>query len=206
MAWKAHGNVRDQSTEYGFFNPDLTAYPAIDTNNETLKQAKHYTCSLKVGDEKALPETLDKILENPVFIGYTYNSLLDRLKELKEQNPELYSWMITSLKKSEEMNTFLAEKLGERGVSVLKLALKDDSQNLHFFTARVAGERGEKGLPILKKTLKSNNKNVRAITLEALSKLGQKGLPLFKEALNSTSSEEEIIKIQNIIDEIEKQN
>ena len=118
-AWNEHGNVRDQSTEYGFFNPDLTAYPAINGKDETLKQAKHYNCVLKVGAEEELPEALDRILENPVFIGYTYNSLLDRLKDLKEQNPELHSWMIAGLRESEETNFFLVRKLTSDRLGIL---------------------------------------------------------------------------------------
>lgn len=38
-AWKKHGKVRNQSTEYGFFNPDLNAYTALmNTEDEVLKQ------------------------------------------------------------------------------------------------------------------------------------------------------------------------
>ena len=44
-AWESHGKVMDQSTEYGFLNPDIQAYPALkDTGNEKLKQARLYDC------------------------------------------------------------------------------------------------------------------------------------------------------------------
>ena len=173
VAWKAHGNVRNQSTEYGFFNPDLTAYLAMDGKNETLKQAKHYNCSLKVGSEGELPEALDRILKNPVFIGYTYNSLLDRLKELKEQNQELHSWMIASLKESNEMNAFLAEKLTSNRLGVLSKI------DYYAFYEEVYGKRGKLRSVILDKVaelfqkISSKNRDERDYKITLLSRLSK---------------------------------
>lgn len=61
-AWKNHGNVRNPSTEFGFFNPDLTAYPAMDEKDEILKQAKHYDCLLKIESGERLLRALDEVL------------------------------------------------------------------------------------------------------------------------------------------------
>ena len=120
-AWKEHGRVRDQSTEYGFFNPDLNAYTALmNTDDEVLKQARIYDCLFKHSDGDKLLEVLDLILKDQTFIRYTYNSLLERLKQLKKEDPVLHSKMVEKLKKSKKMREFLNKKLTGKRLGILR--------------------------------------------------------------------------------------
>ena len=137
-AWKSHGEVTDQSTGYGFLNPDLQAYPALlRTDDEILKQARLYDCLLKNSEGEKLLEVLDQILRSPIFIRYTYNSLLNRLQAFRGKDDEEYSGpfyspgiakvdkdiylkMIEKLKSNPEMNAFLSEKLTSRSLGILR--------------------------------------------------------------------------------------
>ena len=120
-AWKKHGKVTDQSTEYGFFNPDLNAYTALmNTDDEVLKQARIYNCLLKHSDDEKLLEVLDLILKDQTFIRYTYNSLLENLQRLKERNPDLHSKMVEKLKASKVIRAFLNKKLTGKRLGILR--------------------------------------------------------------------------------------
>ena len=136
-AWKSHGKVGDQSTEYGFLNPDLQAYPALMlTEDEILMQARLYNCILRHSIGEKLLDVLDAILKDFVFIRYTYNSLLERLQsfrgreedvytfvlrpEEEEINEDMYSQVIEKLKTSPELNAFLSGKLNSRSLGILR--------------------------------------------------------------------------------------
>ena len=85
-AWQNHGQVKEQSTEYGFWNPDLQSYPSLMlTGDKILEQASFYNCWLKTATGEELLEVLDRILEDTVFIRYTYNTLLERLQSLRRE-------------------------------------------------------------------------------------------------------------------------
>ena len=119
-AWKNHGRVQE-STEYGFANPDLNAHRALgSTDDKTLKQARLYDCLLKNSQGKKLLDVLDKILENPTFIRYTYNSLLERLQNLRFEEHQLHSAMIKKLRNSQEMRRFLSDKLKGQSLGILR--------------------------------------------------------------------------------------
>ena len=144
-AWQNHGRVREQSTEYGFWNPDLQSYPALMlTGDEILSQAGFYNCRLRNSTGEELLEVLDKILQDSVFIRYTYNSLLEKLRSLKnkekseeEENEEeesekekskeeeseeadMYAQVIDKLQSSVEMSAFLSEKLNDPSLGILR--------------------------------------------------------------------------------------
>ena len=121
-AWKAHGKVRNQATEYGFFNPDLNAYPSlIKTDDSKLKTAQFYDCLLKNSkDNSQFLKTLEEILKDPTLIRYTYNSLLERLKTLKHKDPKLYRQTIKALKKSSVLKKFLSNKLTGKRLGILR--------------------------------------------------------------------------------------
>ena len=118
-AWQKHGRVREQSTEYGFWNPDLQSYPALMlTGDEILSQAGFYNCRLRNSTGEELLEVLDRILQDSVFIRYTYNSLLEKLRSLK--NKEMYAQVIDKLQSSAEMSAFLSEKLNSLSLGILR--------------------------------------------------------------------------------------
>ena len=124
-AWQNHGRVREQSTEYGFWNPDLQSYPALMlTGDEILSQAGFYNCRLRNSTGEELLEVLDRILQDSVFIRYTYNSLLEKLRSLKNKEKkseeDMYAQVIYKLQSSAEMSAFLSEKLNSPSLGILR--------------------------------------------------------------------------------------
>ena len=196
-AWKNHGRVRDQSRDYGFDNPDLNAYPALlNTEDEILKQARYYDCLLKQAKGESLLEVLDRILEEPVFIRYTYNSLLERLKSLKEEDRGLRFAMIQRLKNSEEMNGFLSRKLKSRDLGILrKIDYYAFYEEIYGRNKRLRGVILDKVETIFKKlpSRTYDEMDYKRTLLESLSKHGylksEKGIKLLQQALKDKSEE-----------------
>ena len=196
-AWKSHGRVRDQSREYGFDNPDLNAYPALmNTEDEILKQARLYDCLLKQAKGERLLEVLDRILEEPVFIRYTYNSLLERLKSLKEEDRGLRFAMIQRLKNSEEMNGFLSRKLKSRDLGILrKIDYYAFYEEIYGRNKRLRGVILDKVETIFKKLPSRTYDEVdyKRTLLESLSKHGylksEKGIKLLQQAIKDKSGD-----------------
>ena len=196
-AWKEHGNVRDQATEYGFFNPDLNAYTSLmNTENEILKQARVYNCLLKNSEGEKLLEVLDLILKDQTFIRYTYNSLLERLQKLKHTNPELHSKMVEKLKNSKEMKTFLSRKLAGKRLGILRkidyFAFYEEiygkNEKIKFLILDKANEAFEK--------IPSNSydeQDYKRTLLYSLSKHGylnnEQGMKLLETVLKDSSSD-----------------
>ena len=194
-AWKNHGRVRDQSRDYGFDNPDLNAYPALlNTEDEILKQARYYDCLLKQAKGESLLEVLDRILEEPVFIRYTYNSLLERLKSLKEEDRGLRFAMIQRLKNSEEMNGFLSRKLKSRDLGILrKIDYYAFYEEIYGRSERIREVILDKVETIFKKLPSRTYDEVdyKRTLLESLSKHGylksEKGIKLLQQAIKDKS-------------------
>ena len=194
-AWRQHGNVRDQSTEYGFLNPDLNAYPSLMSGeNEILKQSKHYNCLLWNSQGEELLEALGTILENPEFIRYIYDPLLEILKKLNEEEEETHSLMIARLKESGEMNAFLAEKLTSDRLGILRKI------DYYAFYEEVYGRKDKLRLVILNKVIEtfkqtaSNTQDERDYKVTLLSSLSdhnylnsEKGLEFLTEVIESES-------------------
>ena len=120
-AWKEHGRVQNQATEYGFYNPDLNAYKSLTTTNDViLKKAHVYDCLFKNSQGQKLLKVLDEILKDPILIRYTYNSLLERLKTLKEKDPNLYAQIIKKLRGHKVIQDFLSNKLSDNNLGLLR--------------------------------------------------------------------------------------
>ena len=120
-AWKEHGRVQNQATEYGFYNPDLNAYKALTkTDNSILKKARVYDCLLKNSRGQKFLKILDEILKDPTLIRYTYNALLEKMKNLKTENPELYAQTISKLRGSPVVKNFLSKKLDDKSLGLLR--------------------------------------------------------------------------------------
>ena len=121
-AWNNHGKVRNQSTEYGFYNPDLNAYTpmTMKTDKAQLNQARVYNCRLKHSKGEELLETLDSILKDERLIRYTYNSLLEKLKNLKNEDHGFHQRVLEKLRGSEVLGGFLNRKLSDNSLGVLR--------------------------------------------------------------------------------------
>ena len=120
-AWKDHGKVRNQSTEYGFYNPDLNAYtPIMKTDNTQLNQARVYNCRLQNSKGEELLGVLDSVLKDERLIRYTYNSLFEKLKNLKNEDQGLHQRVLKKLRGSEVLGGFLNRKLSDNSLGVLR--------------------------------------------------------------------------------------
>ena len=121
-AWKEHGKVQNQATEYGFYNPDLNAYKPLQSSADsaTLAKARFLDCLLKNSKGEEFLKALDEILKDPQLIRYTYNALLERLKGLKKEDPALYQQVLKKLKASPVLKQFLAQKLTGKRLGILR--------------------------------------------------------------------------------------
>ena len=120
-AWREHGRVHDQDTEYGFYNPALNAYkPLTETDGTILKTAHVYDCLFKNSQGHTFLKVLDEILKEPILIRYTYNSLLERLKTLKEEEPHFYTQTVKKLREHSVIQDFLSKKLDDKSLGLLR--------------------------------------------------------------------------------------
>ena len=118
-AWKEHGKVQNQATEYGFYNPDLNAYKSLQkTDSATLVRARFLDCLLKQSSGEELLKVLDEILKDPQLIRYTYNSILERLKNLKTGDE--VSQILKKLRASPVLKQFLSQKLTGKRLGILR--------------------------------------------------------------------------------------
>ena len=119
-AWKEHGQVQNQATEYGFYNPDLNAYkPLHKTDDATLVRARFLDCLLKQSSGEKLLKVLDEILKDPKLIRYTYNAILEKLKSLKAEGKDT-SEILKKLKSSPVLKQFLSQKLTGKRLGILR--------------------------------------------------------------------------------------
>ena len=140
-------------------------------------------------------EVLDKVLEDPVFIRYTYNSLLERLWNLEwEEGRDIHNKMIRKLTLSKEMKTFLSEKLEGRRLGVLRKI------DYHAFYERLYGKNSKITSVILDdakkvfKTTPSNSDEEIDYKLTLLYSLsghgyltGEKGMDLLLQVMKDKS-------------------
>ena len=121
QAWRDHGKVQDQDTEYGFYNPDLNAHqPLQTTHNSILKEVRLLDCLLKNSQGEEFLNTLNTILKNPIFIRYTYNSLLERLKRLNTEDPLFYAQTVQNLKHQSSLSDFIFKKLSDHNLGIIR--------------------------------------------------------------------------------------
>ena len=120
-AWKEHGRVHNQNTEYGFYNPALNAHKSLKATDDTiLTKAHFYDCLLKNSHSQEILKVLDEILKDTTLIRYTYNALLERLKTLKEKDPHLYAQIIKKLRGHSVIQDFLSKKLSDQSLGLLR--------------------------------------------------------------------------------------
>ena len=118
-AWKEHGQVQNQATEYGFYNPDLNAYkPLHKTDDATLVKARFLDCLLKQSSGEKLLKLLDEVLKDPKLIRYTYNSILEKLQNLKTDDD--IGKILSKLKSSQVLKQFLSQKLTGKRLGILR--------------------------------------------------------------------------------------
>ena len=176
-AWKEHGKVQNQATEYGFYNPDLNAYKPLQSSADsaTLAKARFLDCLLKNSKGEEFLKALDEILKDPQLIRYTYNALLERLKGLKKEDPALYQQVLKKLKASPVLKKFLAQKLIGKRLGILRkidyLAFYEEvygkSEKLQSAILNKASEAFEK--------IPSNSYDERDYKATLLSSLGKHG-------------------------------
>ena len=122
--WISHGNVK--SGLMGFNNPDLNAYQALlSTEDKQLWEARINDCILKAKNQpKAILETLDRILKNPVSIGYGFNSIYELMQRLSGnvtlEDLALRDQVQDKLKNNASLQEFLAQKLASPQLGLIR--------------------------------------------------------------------------------------
>ena len=194
-AWKRHGTVEDQDTGLGFLNPDLNAYPAlIRGDNEILGKARLLDCLLNNSEDEELLKAIDDILKDPELIRYTFNSLLEKLKALKQSEPELHKKIVDRLKSSSEMNQFLAQKLQSPSLGILrKIDYFAFYEEIYGKSDKIRAALLDQSRKILKTSGSSTSYDVRdykVTLLRSLSKHGYlnhpKGISVLEQALQDS--------------------
>ncbi len=161
-AWKEHGKVQNQATEYGFYNPALNAHKALATTDDTiLKKAHVYDCLLKHSHGQDLLKVLDEILKDPVLIRYNYNSLLEKIKTLKEKDPKLHAKIIKKLRSNKVIQNFLSKKLDDNSLGLLRKI------DYLAFYEEIYGPT-QKIIPAILKKASSAFSNISSETLDGL--------------------------------------
>ena len=178
-AWKKHGRVEDQRTGLGFLNPDLNAYPALvqRSDDDLLKQARLLDCILNNSkDEESLLKAIDEIMKNPKLIHYTFNSLLDKLKTLKQKQPDLHKKILDKLKSSSEMSQFLAQKLESPSLGILrKIDYFAFYEEVYGKSDKIRSVLLDQSIKILKSTQSDDSYDVRDYKITLMESLGKHG-------------------------------
>ena len=177
-AWKRHGKVEDQSTGLGFLNPDLNAYPALaQSEDEMLKQARLLDCVLNHStDEESILKAIDEILQDPKLIHYTFNSLLDKLKTLKHDQPDLHKKILEKLKTDSKMNQFLAQKLENPSLGILrKIDYFSFYEELYGQSDQIRSALLDQSIKILESTQSDDSYDVRDYKLTLMQSLEKHG-------------------------------
>ena len=195
-AWKKHGNVQNQRTELGFSNPDLNAHPALTQSNDALlKQARLLDCLLNnAKDEESLLKAIDEILKDKKLIHYTFNSLLDKLKTLKQDQPELHKKILDKLKSNNKINEFLAQKLNSPSLGILrKIDYFAFYEELYGKSDPIRARLLDQSIKILKSTQSEDSYAVldyKLTLLQSLDKHGYlthpKGLSVLEQAMKDS--------------------
>ena len=197
-AWKEHGQVEDQRTGLGFLNPDLNAYPALvqRSDDDLLKQARLLDCILNNSkDEESLLKAIDEIMKNPKLIHYTFNSLLDKLKTLKQKQPDLHKKILDKLKSSSEMSQFLAQKLESPSLGILrKIDYFAFYEEVYGKSDKIRSVLLDQSIKILKSTQSDDSYDIRDYKLtliKSLSKHGYlnhpKGISVLEQGMKDSS-------------------
>ena len=126
-AWLFHGQAKKDAEgnplPLSFANPDLQAYPSLDTSgNPLLKLAKELDCGLK-DDGMSFGELtgiLDKILQDENLIGYNFNGLVEVVKKYQERGGADWKRLQSYLKNSEVLAKFIGKKLRSPSVGTLR--------------------------------------------------------------------------------------
>ena len=177
-AWKKHGKVEDQRTGLGFLNPDLNAYPALaQSEDELLKQARLLDCVLNNStDEESIFKAIDEILQDPNLIHYTFNSLLDKLKTLKQDQPELHKKILEKLKTDSKMNQFLAQKLENPSLGILrKIDYFSFYEELYGQSDQIRSNLLDQSIKILESTQSDSSYDVSDYKLTLMNSLKKHG-------------------------------
>ena len=126
-AWLFHGQAKVD--DYGnplplsYLNPDLQAYPSLDsTGNPLLKLAKEMDCLLKNPNIslEQLIYILDTILQDERLLGYNFNSLVEVVKKYREKGGDEWEQLLSYLKGSDLLSHFIGTKLTSPVTGILR--------------------------------------------------------------------------------------
>ena len=85
--------------------------------------------------------------------------------------------------------TEAASDMGEKGLPIIEMAIKDQHKRVRRAAAQEAGYFGEKGLPIIEQAIKDDDLYVRRNATEAARKLGEKAFHIIEQAIKDPHAE-----------------
>ncbi|HAR41431.1 MAG TPA: hypothetical protein DCS07_02170 [Bdellovibrionales bacterium] len=122
QAWLDHG----RGEEYVLNNPDLNAFKSlIGTDNSQLLEAKLNDCIFKNENKpKRVLKALDRILQDPVSIGYSFNSIFEALLDLQQTSSrkakKLLNDVQEKLRTSAHLQDYLNKKLLSQQLGLIR--------------------------------------------------------------------------------------
>lgn len=121
-SWLDHGNALTTGG-YGFDNPDLNAYKALEHgNNPIFNRAKELDCLFRQAKDKAtLMRAVVEALKTRQSIGLSFNSMFEAMQRLKKEGDiELLAELKKKLQNSESLQVFLEQKIMSPQLGILK--------------------------------------------------------------------------------------
>ena len=134
-AWVNHGNYRINKGIDGWDNINLNAMRAGEEKpissgkkkeegwtKQELAEARKANCTLKNSNTKdnEFIKTLNQVLKDPKSLRFSYNTLLERLMNLKESDEKLFNNMVNKMKKSKKLKSFLFDKLQDKQLGIVR--------------------------------------------------------------------------------------
>lgn len=124
QAWLAHGNV-GKPAKYFFDNPDLKTLPSLaSTGDDSLLQAKKIDCllkdALKTNSAEKLTLALDMIAQNPDYLHYSFNTIVDVRASLEKKKSPVAQVLIEKMRQHPQINEFLAARLKSKQTGTLR--------------------------------------------------------------------------------------
>ena len=122
--WLAHGGV-GKPGRFSFENPDLRAYSSLaNSGNFSLQEAREIDCALKSAaknsDPAALAKVLDRILSNPEYFRYSFNTIVDLRSQLAKKKDPKAELILQKMRNHPGTKEFLDAKMESRQVGVLR--------------------------------------------------------------------------------------
>jgi len=197
QAWLDHG----KGNKYVLSNPDLNAFKSLlSTGDSKLLEAKLNDCIFKNDKkDKNVLKALDRILQDPLSIGYSFNAIFETMLDLQQKSSrrdrKLLNKIQNKLRGSNNLREFLSRKLLSPQLGLVR---KIDYYAFHRLMTGRTDERVEKLIrEVAQKQLLipsagasyHDSQNYKETLLESLEKHKLLNTDLIRKLANSPESD-----------------